>query len=131
MSLVSLLRCSCIHWVQIWAPPAPLVQAIQSLNVSVTLSSSIHRSNVMLRILLMNGGQLSTGLNNKFLNKSLTDEPPGDEFLSKFPAFHHPPSNPSHLPRLAAPPPGFVWWCSSSRCLPGTHRAMTCPVLKK
>ena len=84
MSLVSLLRCSCIHWVQIWAPPAPLVQAIQSLNVSVTLSSSIHRSNVMLRILLMNSGQLSTGLNNKFLNKSLTLDEPPDDFCHNF-----------------------------------------------
>ena len=36
----------------------------------------------------------------------------------------------SLLPRLAAPPPGFVWWCSSSRCLPGTQRAMAAPCLR-
>jgi len=87
----------------------------------------------MLRGLLMDGGRLFNRSNNRTLNKFLTlDEPPGDDFCHNFQHSTILPATlcSSHLPRLAAPPPGFVWWCSTSRCFPGTHRAMAARCLR-
>ena len=90
------------------------------------LNRSIHPSIVKPRchsraccvVFLKKGGRLSTGA-TKTLNKLRTqDEPPRDEFLSKFPAFHHPPSNP-----LLQPPPPSTSPSSRLRC------GVVCPLV--